>query len=114
MRSSEANELLDGWELEKGKVFEYRGHWFDQEMLVIFKKGDDLFEVDWDKSTLKEGPYNRSDFYRLLVQDLLIEKPYQSIHSNYKEERTGGCTCGSWRLGKDYPHDFNCRKYYKW
>jgi hypothetical protein len=109
--TSEAEDLITSWAIENSYVFDYRGYWLDPEILVINRKAEDLFVVDYSRSTVKEGPFTKEQMLKMLTKNLIVHRLWASVNTNYREERTGGCTCGAWRISKDYPHAFSCKRY---
>lgn len=113
MLINEVDEFLDRWNKEDSKGFKYLDYGlFIVEYLVITKKDADLYIID-PRSTCNEKDFNYKEIHTLLCRDKLILYDGGSPYVDFKRVKTGGCTCGSWVLGKDYPHDRNC-SLYRW
>lgn len=115
MSRNQAEDFLRDWSYEERKVFKYHQYIAIPEILIIIKEDFDRYVVDKDKSTCKAGPFDRDTMLRYIITGVLIHRPMDSINSNYKEERTGGCDCGAWATTNPDLHSATmpCKKYRK-
>ena len=95
---SEVEELLRKWHVGDARVFYYYDYWSvrKRETIILERKEQDLFVTVKDKSTVSSDNFTEDEIKRFLVKDLLVERAYESVNKNYRDEKTGGCNCGAW------------------
>ena len=98
MFHKDAEEFINKWKPGEAKVFYYYDHWYwkQKETIILHRVDSFIFKTVKDKSTVNPGNFNDTQLLKLLTNELLVERPYDSVNTNYMNEKTGGCTCGTW------------------
>lgn len=109
---SEVDSLLDNWQINMLKGFEYKNHTvYFTEYLVIKKCEENVFEVLHNLSSIKTGPFNRETMFKLLCSNRLICIDHNAYDVNYKYKKSGQCCCGAWATSEPNCHAYWCDKY---
>lgn len=111
MTPNETVNFLYLWQDGTYKNFMYTDHEFIKEYVRILKSDSQVYLIDGTSTTLinKKQMLNKEEIEKLLHKDFL-----QEVHTSYKSPRelkTGGCNCGSWIFGVEYPHSSWCDIY---
>lgn len=105
---SQVEYFLNSWSVGTPKIFFYTDHEFIKDYLKIYKMEDFTFLVDGESTRqLKNSQIlYKEEIIKLLCQDQLSE--LFDIGKTPRELKTGGCSCGSWIFGSNYPHTDWC------
>ena len=98
MTPYEAEDFLIHWDIGTEKGFKYYDYGlFDVEYVVIRKDSDNMYVIISDRSTCKDGPFNKEKIEKLLGANKLI--PFGQNNGwglDFKNTKSGGCQCGAW------------------
>lgn len=113
MTPNETTHFLYLWQEGTFKTFFYTDHEFMREYVKIMKSDNDVYLVDGSSTTMinTKQILNKEEMERMLHKDFLEEIP--TFYKSPRELKTGGCCCGSWALGVNYPHASWC-DIFKW
>lgn len=97
MNYSEIEDFLTLWPIDQEKGFKYYDYGlFDAEYVVIQKCNDNLYKIIYEKSTCKDGPFNKEAMGKLLSSKRLVSFGNDGYHINFKRTKSGPCECGAW------------------
>jgi hypothetical protein len=105
MSPSELEDFYSSWRIQDPKVFKLRV-WVDQyEYITMTKDSENLVRTDPERSTTTLKLLDKNDFLRMLGSDEISYVKDWTWHTDTKEMKTGGCTCGAWVLkDNEYLH----------
>lgn len=109
MLRSDVEKLIENWFLGDKYVFKTY-NWFDLDYIVIVRVREDDFECDKALSTSDMGSFTKDDMVRLVGAGIFIYLPTEHSNQDFRLLRSGGCTCGGYRLNPP-SHAFTCRFY---
>lgn len=106
MRKSECEEFFDYWAEGSSKVFSYREEFLPTDYLCIRKEKEYIIIEQNTSRNLKE--LDKDKIIELMAKEELKFEVGYSSYMVMMDLKTGGCTCGSFILGKDTHHDSMC------
>jgi hypothetical protein len=110
MLSSEVEKFIENWFINDRYVFKTY-NWFSLDYIVIRRVREDYFECDKEHSTSDMGSFNKDEMTRMVSANIFIYMPLERPDQDFRLLRSGGCTCGGYRLSEP-SHAPGC-KYYK-
>lgn len=111
MLLSEVDLHIEDWPIGQKRTYKYRMNLTVPHFITLIRESKSLFKSveGKDYSTyLFKGPLNREELFKELGSERLI---YISEWNGWFDPvrlRTGGCECGSYQYGLDYPHSRWC------
>lgn len=98
MTPHEAQELIEKWICGEEKGFKYYDYGlFEVEYVVIKREYENYFVIIRDRSTCKDGPFNKEKMEKLLGANKLV--PFNNSAGwqlNFRDAKCGNCQCGAW------------------
>ncbi len=116
MLPTEVDGFLDRWPEGYFKVFFYTDGEFIKEYVKIMKSDREVYLVD-GSSTVSLTKNKSQVLDKELLSKMLSKNELQELLDLGKsptELKTGGCQCGSWSKGLNYPHSDWCPLYNAW
>ncbi len=94
----DAEELIKNWFIGDAKVFYYFNYWAwrQRETIILHRKDEETFTTIKDKSTVYPEDFTKEQVLKYLCSGLLEHREHDSVNKNYRDEKTGGCICGTW------------------
>lgn len=96
MLPSEIENHFRNWRHNEARVYYYKRHLYNKDIVVLCKVDDDAFESLKDCSTFCFPILSQEKISLLLAKKELDYVSEMFYYQNAKDLITGGCNCGGW------------------